>query len=74
MCKPTDRDFRFAPVSEEDVVKIIDNLKPKSSFGLDEISVKLIKFAKNKLCKPITFIVNQCLETGIFPDKLKIAK
>ena len=66
--------FRFAPVSEEDVIKIIHNLKPKSSCGFDEISVKLIKFAKNELCKPITVIVNQCLETGIFPDKLKIAK
>ena len=74
LCQPTDRDFRFAPVSEEDVIKIINNLKRKSSCGFDEISVKLIKFAKNELCKPITVIVNQCLETGIFPDKLKIAK
>ena len=74
LCQPTDRDFRFAPVSEEDVIKIIHNLKPKSSCGFDKISVKLIKFAKNELCKPITVIVNQCLETGIFPDKLKIAK
>ena len=69
LSQPTDRDFRFASVSEEDVIKII-NLKPKSSCGCDEISVKLIKFAKeNELCKPITIIVNQCLETGIFPDK-----
>ena len=74
LCQPTDRDFRFAPVSEEDVIKIIHNLKPKSSCGFDEISVKLIKFAKNELCKHITVKVNQCLETGIFPDKLKIAK
>ena len=74
LCQPTDRDFRFAPVSEEDVIKIIHNLKPKSSCGFDEISVKLIKFANNELCKPITVIINQCLETGIFPDKLKIAK
>ena len=64
----------FRTVSEEDVIKIIHNLKPKSSCGCDEISVKLIKFAKSELCKPITTIVNQCLETGIFPDKLKIAK
>ena len=41
LCQPTDRDFRFAPVSEEDVIKIIHNLKPKSSCGFDEISVKL---------------------------------
>ena len=74
LSQPTDRDFRFASVSEEDVIKIILNLKPKSSCGCDEIPVKLIKFAKSELCKPITPIVNQCLETGIFPDKLKIAK
>ena len=37
LCQPTDRDFRFAPVSEEDVIKIIHNLKPKSSCGFDEI-------------------------------------
>ena len=73
---PTYRDFRCASVSEEGVIKIINNLKPKSSCGCDEISVKLIKFAKKKyeLCKPITPLVNQCLETGIFPDKLEIAK
>ena len=46
LCQPTDRDFRFAPVSEEDVIQIMHNLKPKSSCGFDEISVKLIKFAK----------------------------
>ena len=73
MSQPIDREFRFASVSEEDVIKIINNLKPKYSCGCDEISVKLIKFAKKiELCKPITTIVNQCLETGIFPDKLKI--
>ena len=72
--QPTDRDFRFASVSEEDVTNIIHNLKPKSSCGCDEISVKLIKFANNELCKPITVILNQCRKTVIFPDKLKIAK
>ena len=46
LSQPTDRDFRFAHVSEEYVIKIIHNLKPKSSCGCDEISVKLIKFAK----------------------------
>ena len=57
LCQPIDRDFRFAPVSEEDVIKTIHNLKPKSSCGFDEISVKLITFAKNEFCKPITIIV-----------------
>ena len=46
LSQPTDRDFSFASVSEEDVIKIINNLKPKSSCGCDEITVKLIKFAK----------------------------
>ncbi len=35
---------------------------------------KLIKTVKDPLIKPITIIINQMLITGIFPDKLKIAK
>ena len=62
LSQPTDRDFRFASVSEEDVIKIIHNLKAKSSCGCDEISVKLIKFAKNELCKPIyTTVGDACV-------------
>ena len=57
-----------------DVNKIIDNLSSKTSCGFDDISLKLLEYLKPVLATPITVIINQMLNTGIFPDKLKIAK
>ena len=54
--------------------KIISNLKPKSSTGYDNISSKLLKYIGDIVSVPLSVIVNQSLCTGIFPDKLKIAK
>ncbi len=53
---------------------IIDKLSLKTSFGFDCISTKLVKTAQNVLIRPLVIIINQMLNTGIFPDKLKIAK
>ena len=41
---------------------------------MDGISPVLMKHIKHEIRKPVTLILNQCLATGIFPDKLKIAK
>ncbi len=49
-------------------------MKPKSSCGFDGISIKILKAIKEVLIEPILIIVNQTLHTGIFLDKLKIAK
>ena len=53
--------------------KIIDSLKPKTSAGPDNISNNLIKIIKQEIVPSLTIIINQSLETGIFPDSLKIA-
>ena len=50
--------FTFKLIGEDFVSKLIDDLTTN----------------KLNLVKPITLIVNQMLTTGIFPDKLKIAK
>ena len=47
---------------------------PKSSCGHDGLSMKLLKQFKTALIIPITSVINQSINTGIFPDKLKIAK
>ena len=36
--------------------------------------MKLLKFLSPALLKPSTIVINKSLLTGIFPDKLKIAK
>ena len=52
----------------------MNNLTPQTSSGIDNLSIKHIKVIQYELAKPLTLITNQVLSSGIFPDKLKIAK
>ena len=71
---PCAASFNFVYTKPDDIEKIIRNLKPKSSAGCDNISTKLLKEIENVISRPLSIIINQSLCTGIFPDKLKIAK
>ena len=64
----------FHTIDEETTAHIINRLKNKESSGIDGISNKLLKIAKNQITKPLTLIINQMIKTGIFPDKLKISR
>ena len=68
------QNFAFSQVSAQDIQTIIKNFKPKSSAGHDNLSMKLLKSIKAIISDSFALIVNQSLNTGIFPDKLKIAK
>ena len=64
----------YEPVEEHYIIKIIDKLKNKKSSGIDGISNSLIKLSKYVLMKPLAIMVNQMLNTGIFPSQPKISK
>ena len=66
--------FKFHAVSEKMVTDTIGNLKPKPSCGVDRVSNKLLKLTSGYLAKPLTMIINQSFETGIFPNRLKLAR
>ena len=66
--------FTFQKIEDDDVVKILRNLKPKHSSGYDNISTILLKLSGDVLLKPLVALINQSLHNGIFPQKLKIAK
>ena len=66
--------FTFTNIEEAAINKIIYNLSPKSSSGCDGISSKLLKVIAPVIIKPLTLLINQLINTGTFPDKLKIAK
>jgi hypothetical protein len=71
---PTDHTFDFQRVTTTEVMKVIDNLKNKTSSGLDNISNKLLKHVKMEISEPLTLIINQSLSKGTFPVLLKISK
>ncbi len=56
------------------ILKIVNNLKAKTSFGYDEIPTKIIKKTIYNILHLLTYIINRSLDTGLFTDKLKIAK
>ena len=56
------------------VSKIINDLTTKNSSGYDGLSTKLLKYLKFEILESITIIINQILNTGIFPEGMKIAK
>ena len=61
-------------VKEEAVDSIINKLKNKTSRGIDGISNQILKIAKAELLRPLTFLINQMIHTGTYPQQLKIAK
>ena len=66
--------FQFQDIDSIAIGKIINDLKPKTSIGIDGLSSKLLKLLKDYVALPLSMIINQSFRTGIFPDKLKIAK
>ena len=66
--------FSFSYTNSEKILKIIEKLKPKTSSGPDGQSSKLLRAVGNILAPTLSVIINQSLYTGIFPDKLKVAK
>ena len=66
--------FSFSYTNSEKILTIIEKLKPKTSSGPDGQSSKLLKAVGNILARTLSVIMNQSLYTGIFPDKIKVAK
>ena len=71
---PSEKIFKFTSVDENTIINIISKLKNNTSTGHDNISNKLIQFAKSTIAKPLALIINQTLKTGIFPSQLKLSK
>ena len=66
--------FALNKVDEQNVSKTIDNLPNKASCGFDNISTIFLKQIAPTIIKPLTLLINQVFNTGIFPERLKLAK
>ena len=68
---PTLKKFAFKKVNDNEVLSIINKLKNKKSRGADNISNQLLRTIKQELCKPLTIIINQMIETGVYYSYLQ---
>ncbi|KAF4522103.1 hypothetical protein B566_EDAN011255 [Ephemera danica] len=56
----------------EEIATLIKELKDNAATGHDSLPTKLFKICSGGLCKPIADLVNITLQTGVFPDCLKL--
>ena len=66
--------MRFDNISEVTVISIIDNMEAKTIVDSSGINMKMIKFLRYELAKPLAHLFNLSLNSGIFPSKLKISR
>ena len=63
----------FFPISSFDIQKIICTLKDKPC-NLSNIPAKVTKSISYNLSEILSFIFNNCIEQGVYPDKMKQAR
>ena len=62
--------FAFHLINNNDTLRIIKNIKMSHSKDYDGISTEHLKLINKDISKCLTLIINQSLNSGIFPDKL----
>ena len=66
--------FIFSPVTEDEVLKLIDSLKNTKSVGIYDINSFILKASAPVIVKSLTYLINKSLLEGIFPSRWKTAK
>ena len=69
----TDFSLCLHRVSEDEILKYIKENKSNAA-GYDGIDPKIVKMAADIIKYPLVHIINRTFKTGIFPDRLKVAK
>jgi len=62
------------PTCSEEILMLINLLHDKKSTDPYDLPVRLVKLSKNIACTYLADMFNNCVQNGIFPDKLKHAK
>ena len=65
-------DMLNQPITEDELDKILRNLKNNKSPGLDEILNEYLKSSNTELCNIIVKLFNVILDTGIIPDSWSV--
>ena len=60
--------MQIVPVTEGEIRGIINKMKPKNSAGYDGILTKVLKLSGSQISKPLAFIIDKSIKTGVFPN------
>lgn len=63
----------LSPVDEKEICQIINSLKSKKSPGIDKIKSETLKEIQKEIAKPMTYLINEMMKSGVYPSILKVA-
>ena len=64
----------FLPITEKEIINNALSFKNGKAPGFDSIDCSVVKKVIHVICKPLCNIFNSCIEQGVVPVDLKIAK
>ena len=74
LTKKVESQFKFNRITEQELDALMLMIKSKPSRGFDNISTYILKKTYESIKGPLLYLVNNSLESGIFPNCFKIAK
>ena len=66
--------FFLSPVSPDEIVRTINNLKTKSTMDIHNLNTKILQWSAQYIASPLSDIINECFVEAIVPLQMKIAK
>ena len=69
----TDQSLTSINFSQDDILKIIQNLNPNKAHGPDKISIRMIKSCDKSLCNSLEIIFKSCIIKGEYPSECEKA-
>ena len=66
--------FKLKPVQEDQVLKVIKNLKNSSASGVDYVDTRTVKLIAENIAPALTYIINLSVYSSTFPTVWKWAK
>ncbi len=70
---PNVNTLHLRPVTETELLNIIENSRDNAA-GYDELPMQVIKKVATVLCPILTHVFNISISTGVFPEKMKLAR
>ena len=70
----TDLLFELGSVTPDEILDICKHIQGKSSLDIDGVNSKLLKKVIGEVAIPLAHIFTLSFKTGIFPDRLKVAR
>ena len=71
---PTGCQFTIPPVSEDYLLKEIQELSCAKAKGIDSLNVRLLQVGRYELVSPLLYIYNSSIKSGVFPRQWKTSK